>query len=200
MASLSMFKGMASVNPAGEMWIDAGARIAQAKEGPEARGCGTRGNNARHGPARKTGSVREPQDMTYCVAVQVDQGLVMLSDTRTNAGMDNIARFRKSFPYSVPGERAIVLMCSGNLSITQGVKTMLDHAIRDAALDPDIETILHCPTMHRVAQIVGEAMCAMQGQYRSTIEMQGSAADASILIAGQRKGGRPRLYLVYSAS
>jgi len=83
--------------------------------------------------------------MTYCVAVRVDQGLVMLSDTRTNAGMDNIARFRKSFTYSVPGERAITMMCSGNLSITQGVKAMLSRAIKDAALDPDVETILNCP-------------------------------------------------------
>ncbi|WP_183956001.1 proteasome-type protease [Sphingobium fontiphilum] len=137
--------------------------------------------------------------MTYCVAVRVDQGLVMLSDTRTNAGMDNIARFRKSFTYEVPGERAITLMCSGNLSITQGVKTVLSRAIKDSAHDPEIETILNCPTMHRVAQIVGEAMCAMQNRYRNTIEMQGAAADASILISGQRKGGKPRLYLVYSA-
>ncbi|MBU1463704.1 MAG: peptidase, partial [Alphaproteobacteria bacterium] len=78
--------------------------------------------------------------MTYCVAVRVDQGLVMLSDTRTNAGMDNIARFRKSFTYLVEGERAITLLCSGNLSITQGVKATLSKAIKDAKLDPDIET------------------------------------------------------------
>ena len=83
--------------------------------------------------------------MTYCVAVRVDQGLVMLSDTRTNAGMDNIARFRKSFTYHVPGERAITLLCSGNLSITQGVKSLLSKAIKLVAafdhrhifLDPD---------------------------------------------------------------
>ena len=66
----------------------------------------------------------------------MDQGLVMLSDTRTNAGMDNIARFRKSFTYHVEGERAITLLCSGNLSITQGVKTMLSRAIREAESDP----------------------------------------------------------------
>ena len=137
--------------------------------------------------------------MTYCVAVRVNQGLVMLSDTRTNAGMDNIARFRKSFTYGVPGERAMVLMCSGNLSITQGVKTMLGHAIKDSQFDPEIETILNCATMHRAAQLVGDAMCAMQHHYRSTIEMQGAGADASILVAGQRKGGKPRLYLIYSA-
>lgn len=137
--------------------------------------------------------------MTYCVAVRVDQGLVMLSDTRTNAGMDNIARFRKTFTYGTPGERAIALLCSGNLSITQGVKAELGRAIREARADPDVETILNCASMHRAAQIVGDAMCDMQDRYRRTIEMQGAAADASIMIAGQRRGGRPRLYLVYSA-
>src|SRR3546814_9124331 len=86
--------------------------------------------------------------MTDCVAVRVDQGLVMLSDTRTNAGMDNIARFRKSFTYSVPGERAITMMCSGNLSITQGVKAMLGRAIKDSALDPDVETIINRSEEH----------------------------------------------------
>lgn len=137
--------------------------------------------------------------MTYCVAVRVDQGLVMLSDTRTNAGMDNIARFRKSFTYSNPGERAITLLCSGNLSITQGVKTRISKAIKDSLIDPHVETILNCPTMHRVAQIVGDGMRDMQGRYREQIEMGGSGAGASIMIAGQRKGGKPRLYLVYSA-
>ncbi len=137
--------------------------------------------------------------MTYCVAVRVDRGLVMLSDTRTNAGMDNIARFRKTFTYEVPGERAIAMLCSGNLSITQEVKTCLSQAIKRSTDDPGIETILNCATMHRAAQIVGEAMRAMQSRYRSTIEMQGSAADASILLAGQRRGGKPRLYLIYSA-
>jgi len=137
--------------------------------------------------------------MTYCVAVRVDQGLVMLSDTRTNAGMDNIARFRKSFTYHVEGERAITLLCAGNLSITQGVKTMLSRAIREAESDPEVETILNCDTMHRAAQLVGDAMRTMQGRYRESIAMDGSAASASIMIAGQRKGGKPRLYLIYSA-
>ena len=137
--------------------------------------------------------------MTYCVAVRVDQGLVMLSDTRTNAGMDNIARFRKSFTYHVPGERAITLLCSGNLSITQGVKSLLSKAIKESAFDPDVETILNCDTMYRVAQIIGAAMQAMQQRYRENIEMGGSGASASIMVAGQRRGGKPRLYLVYSA-
>lgn len=137
--------------------------------------------------------------MTYCVALRVDAGLVMLSDTRTNAGMDNISRFRKMFTYEVPGERAIALMCSGNLSITQEVKACLSRAIRESEAKPDVETILNCTTMHRAAQIVGDAMHEMQGRYRNNIEMQGAAADASLLLCGQRKGGKPRLYLIYSA-
>jgi len=137
--------------------------------------------------------------MTYCVAVRVDAGLVMLSDTRTNAGMDNVSRFRKMFTYEVPDERAIAIMCSGNLSITQEVKATLSRAIKDSKEDPDVETILNCSTLHRAAQLVGDAMAAMQGRYRSQIEMQGSAADASILLCGQRRGGKPRLYLIYTA-
>lgn len=136
--------------------------------------------------------------MTYCVAIRVNDGLVMLSDTRTNAGMDNIARFRKTFTYRVPGDRAIALLCSGNLSITQEVKTMLSRAIKDSETDNERETLLNCLTLHRAAQIVGDTMAQVQQRYRSQIEMQGSSADANILIAGQRKGGKPRLYMVYS--
>lgn len=136
--------------------------------------------------------------MTYCVAMRVDDGLVMLSDTRTNAGLDNIARFRKTFTYEVPGERALALLCSGNLSITQEVKATLSHALKDAENGQEVETILNCATLHRAAQIVGDAMANVQKRYRETIEMQGSAADATMLLAGQRKGGKPRLYMIYS--
>ncbi|MEL7000134.1 MAG: peptidase, partial [Pseudomonadota bacterium] len=66
--------------------------------------------------------------MTYCVALKIDAGLVMLADTRTNAGVDNISTYRKSFTWEVPGERAICLMTAGNLSITQGILTRLCEA------------------------------------------------------------------------
>ncbi len=138
--------------------------------------------------------------MTYCVGVRVAAGLVLLSDTRTNAGMDNVSRFSKMFTFEEPGERVIVMMTSGNLSITQGVITKLRRAISQAAEDGlDHETILNAPTLFRVAQIVGDHMQKMQGQYRESIMAQGTPADASILIAGQRKGGKHRLFLVYSA-
>ena len=59
--------------------------------------------------------------MTYCVGLKLQAGLVLLSDTRTNAGVDNIARFRKMFVFEEPGERVVTLLCAGNLGITQGV-------------------------------------------------------------------------------
>jgi putative proteasome-type protease len=138
--------------------------------------------------------------MTYCVAVRVAAGLVLLSDTRTNAGMDNVSRFTKMFTFENPGERIITMMTSGNLSITQGVMSTLRRSISQAEADgSNEETILNAETMFRVAQIVGAEMQKMQGQYRESIMAQGTPADASILLAGQRKGGKHRLFLVYSA-
>ncbi|MBN8841030.1 MAG: peptidase [Sphingomonadales bacterium] len=137
--------------------------------------------------------------MTYCVAVRVADGLVLLSDTRTNAGIDNISRFTKMFTWEVPGNRAIGMMCSGNLSITQGVMTRLAKAIERSADDPDIETILNADSIFRIAELVGEAMQAQQDRYRESIQAGGVGADAMILVAGQRKGGRHRLFMVYSA-
>ena len=72
--------------------------------------------------------------MTYCVGLLLDAGIVMLSDTRTNAGVDNIAIYRKMFVYEEPGERALVMLTSGNLSITQTVMAKLEHAIEGFAV------------------------------------------------------------------
>lgn len=138
--------------------------------------------------------------MTYCVALRVKAGLVMLSDTRTNAGLDNIAMFRKTFTYENPGERAIALLCSGNLSVTQEVRAKLSRAMKDAAAEPEagIETLLNCATMHRAAHLVGEAMKAVQTEMREGMTASDVSLSASILVAGQRKGGKLRLYMVYS--
>ncbi len=135
--------------------------------------------------------------MTYCVAVRIKAGLVMLSDTRTNAGVDNIARFRKTFTYEVPGERAIALMTSGNLSVTQAVKTTLSRAIKESAENPDIPTILNCPTLHDAATIVGDAMRSVRTRMREGMTSGEPAMSANIIVAGQRRGGKLRLYQVY---
>ncbi len=136
--------------------------------------------------------------MTYCVALRVEAGLVMLSDTRTNAGLDNIAMFRKTFTYEVPGERAIALLCSGNLSVTQEVRATLSRAIKDSQDTPEIETILNCASMNRVAHLVGNTMKAVQFQMREGMTGGDDLLRASMLVAGQRKGGKPRLFMVYA--
>jgi putative proteasome-type protease len=123
----------------------------------------------------------------------------MLSDTRTNAGVDNVARFRKMFTWEVPGERAICLMTAGNLSITQGVVTRLETEINRSEAGDDVETLLNAPSMFRVAQIVGTYMREMHDRHREALIEQGSGVDSTILVCGQRAGGAHRLFLVYSA-
>jgi putative proteasome-type protease len=137
--------------------------------------------------------------MTYCLALKVREGLVLLSDTRTSAGVDNISRFKKMFVWNAPGERVVALVTAGNLGITQGVVTRLQTAVDAAARGEEVESVLNCSTIYRAAELVGEAMQAMQSRDRARIEAQGAAADASIIVAGQRAGGKQRLFLVYAA-
>jgi putative proteasome-type protease len=118
--------------------------------------------------------------MTYCVAVRVADGLVLLSDTRTNAGVDNISCFSKMFTWESCEERAIGMMCSGNLSITQGVITRLKQAIEKSSETREVQTILNAPSMYRVAELVGEAMQGLQDRYRDSIQAERSGADATI--------------------
>jgi putative proteasome-type protease len=137
--------------------------------------------------------------MTYCVGLKLKAGLVLLSDTRTNAGVDNIARFRKQFVFEEPGERVVALMTAGNLGITQGVVTHITTQIKQSRIDPEIESLMTCDTLYRGAQMVGEAMREVQKRDRAEIEAQGAAADATVIMAGQRKGGELRLFLIYTA-
>jgi putative proteasome-type protease len=137
--------------------------------------------------------------MTYCVAINIEAGLVLLSDTRTNAGVDNISRFKKMFSWEAPGERVVTIMTSGNLSITQGVVSDLSSAIDRAAAGEEVETILNCHSLYRAGELVGACMRQMQVENHEAMVTQGINASASIIVAGQRKGGRPRVFLVYSA-
>ncbi|MEM9049713.1 MAG: peptidase [Pseudomonadota bacterium] len=137
--------------------------------------------------------------MTYCVGICLNEGLVLLSDTRTNAGLDNISRYRKMFTWSVPGERTVAMMTAGNLSVTQGIVTRIEKAIDRAAAGESVETILNAESTFRAAQLVGVLMRDMQHLHRDPLMAQGVSSDASVIIGGQRRGGRPRLFLVYAA-
>src|ERR1035438_7806969 len=137
--------------------------------------------------------------MTYCVGLRVSGGLVLLSDTQTNAGLDNVSRFTKMFSFEAPGERVMTLLTAGNLSITQGVLARLRFGIQRGAKEPGRPTIMNVESMFEVAELVGAEMKRMQAENREAILQQGTSADASILLAGQRKAGKDRLFLIYSA-
>ncbi|WP_431302245.1 peptidase [Sediminicoccus sp. BL-A-41-H5] len=134
--------------------------------------------------------------MTYCVGLCVDEGLVMLSDTRTNAGLDNISTFSKMFAVEQPGERALVLMTAGNLAITQAVVNHLQAGVWHNGLQQRLTDV---PDMVSAAQLVGAAVRLVQQQDGAALGAQGLGFDCSLLLGGQITGGPPRLFLIYSA-
>src|ERR1700738_4115875 len=93
--------------------------------------------------------------MTYCVGLYLRDGLVLLSDTRTNAGVDNISTFSKMHVFETPGDRVLVLLTAGNLAISQAVVNLLNEGIE---IDGKVLTPLTVPSMFRAAQLVGEAI------------------------------------------
>ncbi len=134
--------------------------------------------------------------MTYCVGLCVDEGIVMLSDTRTNAGLDNISSFAKMFVTEIPGDRALVLMTAGNLAVTQTVWNLLQQGVWLNGVQQRLETV---PDMFHAAQLVGAAVRQVQQMDGPALLAQGLGFEASLLLGGQIAGGPPKLYLVYSA-
>ena len=136
--------------------------------------------------------------MTYCVGVLLKQGLVMLSDTRTNAGVDNIATYRKLHIHEQPGERVIALASSGNLSITQAVISMINEGL----LGPNSEqpeTFANVPSMFQAAQLVGRAVREIHRIDGASLEDHHMRFDIAMLLGGQIKGRRLRLFMIYAA-
>ena len=134
--------------------------------------------------------------MTYCVGLLVDGGAVLLSDTRTNAGIDNISTYRKMFTFEDPGERVIVVMTAGSLSTTQ---TLIAH-LQEKIDQPEAESILTVPTMLGVAEMIGAEMARVRASIDSVTTNQSNpppATSASLIVCGQRKGGAMRLFLIY---
>ncbi|MEN3951294.1 proteasome-type protease [Iodidimonas sp. SYSU 1G8] len=135
--------------------------------------------------------------MTYCVGMLLSSGLVMLSDSRTNAGMDHISTFRKMFVWEVPGERVITLMTAGNLSISQTVVNLLKERIAEGG--ESAETLLNATSMFRVAQLVGDAVGQARKMYGEALEAESRGFNVSLILGGQIKGRGLRLFQIYSA-
>lgn len=134
--------------------------------------------------------------MTYCVGLCVDAGLVMLSDTRTNAGLDNISSFSKMHAAEVPGERALVLMTAGNLAVTQTVWNLLQQGVWLHGQQHRLETV---PDMFHAAQLVGHAVRQVQQMDGAALMAQGFSFECSFLLGGEIAGSPMRLYLIYAA-
>jgi putative proteasome-type protease len=134
--------------------------------------------------------------MTYCVGMVTDRGLVLMSDTRTNSGVDNISVFRKMFHWSVPGERIVVLMTAGNLATTQAVISHLEE--RTKAPEERQHSLLGVPTMFQAAVETGRALRDVVLDTQNENGEQGRGRfTASLILAGQLKGMEPRLFLIY---
>jgi putative proteasome-type protease len=136
--------------------------------------------------------------MTYCTGILVDQGLVMIADTRTNAGLDNVSTFRKLHTTIVPGERVLALATAGNLSVSQSVCRLLHEGLENPATG-EVETLEKAPTMFRAAQLVGRAIRYVRATDGKGLEEARLPFDVSFLFGGQIRGGPMRLYMVYAA-
>ena len=134
--------------------------------------------------------------MTYCVGMMLDRGLVLMSDTRTNSGVDNISVFRKMFHWSIPGERIISVMTAGNLATTQAVISLLEE--RSKAPGERANCLLSAPTMFQVATEVGQLLRdVISGPQTVSGEVGQAQFAASLIVAGQIAGMEPRLFLIY---
>lgn len=134
--------------------------------------------------------------MTYCVGLLLDEGMVLLSDTRTNAGLDNIATYRKMFLFENPGERVIAIMTAGSLSVTQTTIARLQEAVSDIEPDPTL-SIMAAPTVLQAVQIIGRTLADVSEDVTDKLERSSQSAGASMIVAAQRKGGGMRMFLVY---
>ena len=136
--------------------------------------------------------------MTYCCGILVRDGLVMMADTRTNAGLDNISTFRKLHVFGVPGQRIMALASSGNLSISQSVVSTVTEGIENPETR-ELETLLNAPTMFQAAQRMGHAIRQVHKLEGDALEAADVKFDVSFLFAGQMKGEKLRLFMIYGA-
>jgi putative proteasome-type protease len=134
--------------------------------------------------------------MTYCVGLALQDGMVLLSDTRTNAGVDNISTFNKMHVFEKKGDRVIVLLAAGNLASTQAVVNLLNEGIE---IDGRVRTLFTVKTMFRAAELVGAAIRRVWETDGKSMEEHHVAFDVSFLLGGQIKQGKLSLFELYSA-
>jgi putative proteasome-type protease len=132
--------------------------------------------------------------MTYCVALKLNAGMVFASDSRTNAGVDQISSFKKMRSFVNPGDRAIVILSSGNLSITQNAINLLEQHGRH----PERRNIWNAESLFEVAQLLGECLREVRKHDAVFLAQNNIDAGANFIIGGQINGEAMRLFLVYA--
>lgn len=132
--------------------------------------------------------------MTYCVALRLNDGLVFLSDSRTNAGVDQIGTYRKMNVYENPGERVLVLMTAGNLSISQSIRQIVAERC-----NAEGHSLWTAKSMYEAAQILGDAIRQVHDRDAEELHKFGIDFNVSIIFGGQIKGEPCRLFQMYSA-
>jgi len=132
--------------------------------------------------------------MTYCVGVQVDDGLVFLSDSRTNAGVDHISTFRKMMFFEMPGDRVLVLLSAGNLASSQSITGLLRERVASAK-----SSLLSTRGMADAARLVGDAVREVYQRDAASLKEHGIEFNPTFILGGQIGGEPPRLFNVYSA-
>jgi len=132
--------------------------------------------------------------MTYCVALRLDSGILFTSDSRTNAGVDHVSTFCKMKVFERKDDRVMVVLSSGNLSVTQNVINTLE-GHRQA--DQGRPTIWSVPSMYEVASLVGDALREVQRRDGPYLSQGNVEYSASLLVGGQIRGEEQRLFHVY---
>ena len=135
--------------------------------------------------------------MTYCVGLLVDEGLVLAADTRSNAGFDNVGKFKKLHTWAKDGERVFMLLAAGNLAVTQAVTSLLNEAMEGRAAKTSAGSLFAAKTMFQATRMVGKAL---QDAHRIDGEHLGAKSEAfavSFIFAGQIGKERPRLFQIY---
>ncbi len=130
--------------------------------------------------------------MTYCIAAKLNSGLVFLSDSRTNAGVDDISLARKMIIFKRENEKLFVLLCAGNLAVTQSVKALLT----DTKASKQLSSVT---SMYQVAEIVGNCIRAVKKRDGQALDREGVEFNCSFLLGGKMLDEKVRLFKLYSA-
>jgi putative proteasome-type protease len=137
--------------------------------------------------------------MTYCVGIRLDAGLVFMSDSRTNAGLDQISTYRKMMIYERPGDRFMVMLSAGNLSVSQSVREILQVEKLDRGAHEEPLSIWNATSMFDATRVLGAAVRRVYEQDGPSLKAAGIDFNASMIFGGQIKGEAMRLFMVYSA-